>query len=96
MKKIPTFKNEDQEREFWAKHDATDYFDIGKAKSVRFSNLKPSTETIALRLPVFLLDELKLLAHQEDVPYQSLMKHILFEKIKEQKAVRIDRTPQLR
>ncbi|MFA6475271.1 MAG: BrnA antitoxin family protein [Patescibacteria group bacterium] len=84
MKKIPNFKTEDQERDFWSDHDATDYFKIDQAKSVRFPNLKPSTETIALRLPVFLLEEIKLLAHKEDVPYQSLMKHMLFEKTKEQ------------
>ena len=84
MKKIPTFKNEDEEREFWATHDSADYIDWNKAKKVVFPNLKPSTKTISLRLSESLLDELKFLANKKDVPYQSLMKVFLAEKVQEE------------
>ena len=84
MKKIPTFKNEDEEREFWATHDSADYIDWNKAKKVVFPNLKPSTKTISLRLSESLLDELKFLANKKDVPYQSLMKVFLTEKVQEE------------
>ena len=77
LKKIPKFKNEKIEKEFWEQHDSTDYIDWTKAQTVQFTSLKPSTETISLRLPKGLLSELKLLANKEDVPYQSLMKIIL-------------------
>lgn len=83
LKKIPKFKNEDSERDFWSTHDATEYFDITKAKSTSFPNLKPSRETISLRLPADLLNQIKIIAHERDIPYQSLMKHMLFEKVKE-------------
>ncbi len=84
MKKIPRFKNEDEEREFWAAHDSTDYIDWNKAKKAVFPNLKPSTKTISLRLSESLLDELKFLANKKDVPYQSLMKIFLTEKVQEE------------
>ena len=84
MKKIPTFKNEDEEREFWADHDSADYIDWNKANKVVFPNLKPSTKTISLRLSESLLDELKFLANKKDVPYQSLMKVFLTEKVQEE------------
>ena len=84
MKKIPRFKNEDEEREFWAAHDSTDYIDWNKAKKAVFPNLKPSTKTISLRLSESLLDELKFLANKKDVPYQSLMKVFLTEKVQEE------------
>ena len=84
FKKIPEFKNEDQEREFWATHDSTDYVDWSKAEEIIFPNLKPSTETISLRLPEFLLARIKQLANAKDVPYQSLMKIFLAEKVKEE------------
>ena len=80
-KKIPDFKNEDEERDFWNKHDATDFIDWGKAKKVTFPNLKLTTKTISLRLPEYILDELKMLAHKRDVPYQSLIKIFLKERI---------------
>jgi len=80
-KKIPTFKSEDAEREFWDGHDSTDYIDWTKAKRALFPRLKPSTETISLRLPKSLLDELKLLANKRDVPYQSLLKVFLAERV---------------
>lgn len=75
------FKNEDQEREFWSEHDSTDYIDWKKGKRVVLSNLKPSVKTISIRLPEIMLEELKLLAHKRDVPYQSLLKMFLAEKI---------------
>lgn len=84
FKKIPRFKNEDKERDFWATHDLTDYFDVSKAEEVIFPNLKPSTETISLRLPQYLLDRLKQLANKRDVPYQSLMKIFLAERVEQE------------
>jgi len=80
-KKIPVFKSEEDEREFWSKADSTEYVDWSKAKEVSFPNLKPSTKTISLRLPEFILDELKILAHKRDVPYQSLIKIFLKDRI---------------
>ena len=83
-KKIPVFKNEDEERAFWAKADVSEYVDWSKGKKVTFSNLKPSTKTISLRLPEFILDEIKVLAHKRDVPYQSLIKMFLKDRIDEE------------
>lgn len=81
MKKIPNFENENAEREFWATHDSTEYVDWSKAKRAIFPNLKPSTKTISLRLPQTMLEELKVLANKRDVPYQSLLKIFLSERI---------------
>ena len=83
-KKVPKFKSEDSEREFWAAHDSTEYVDWKKAKRVVLPNLKPSLKTISLRLPESMLEELKLLANKRDVPYQSLLKIFLSEKIREE------------
>jgi predicted DNA binding CopG/RHH family protein len=83
-KQIPKFKNEDEEREFWSKSDSTDYVDWSKGRRVVFPNLKPSVKTISLRLPEALLEELKMLANKKDVPYQSLLKVYLAEKIGEE------------
>ena len=83
-KKIPTFKSENEERRFWAKADATEYLDWSKAKLAVFPNLKPSLKTISLRLPEFMIDELKVLANKRDVPYQSLLKMFLSEQIKKE------------
>ena len=80
-KKIPKFKTEDAEREFWATHDSTEYVDWSKAKRTVFPKLKPSTKTISLRLPETMLEELKALANRRDVPYQSLLKVFLSERI---------------
>lgn len=80
-KRIPKFKNEDQEREFWSKHDSTDYLDWKTAKRVTLPNLKPSVKTISIRLPQMMLEEPKLLANKRDVPYQSLLKMFLAERI---------------
>lgn len=84
LKKIPKFKTEDQEREFWSKHDSTDYLDWKKAKKVTLPNLKPSVKTISIRLPEMMLEELKLLANKRDVPYQSLLKMFLAERIQKE------------
>jgi predicted DNA binding CopG/RHH family protein len=81
LKKIPEFRNEDEEREFWSAHDSTDYVDWSQAQRVVFPNLKPATKTISLRLSASMLDELKLLAHKWDVPYQSLIKFFLRERL---------------
>jgi predicted DNA binding CopG/RHH family protein len=83
-KKIPTFENEDEEREFWATHDSTEYLDWAKAKRAVFPNLKPSTKSISLRLPESILASLKMLANKRDVPYQSLLKVFLAEKVEEE------------
>ena len=81
LKKIPSFKNEDDEREFWAKTDSSEYVNWQKSKRVAFPNLKPSTKTISLRLPESMIEEIKALANKRDVPYQSLIKIILKERI---------------
>lgn len=83
IKSIPRFKNEDEERDFWATHDATDYFDYFKPVELDLSELKPSTESISIRLPSYLLARIKELANARDVPYQSLMKIFLSEKVNE-------------
>ena len=80
-KAIPSFRSEEAEREFWATADSTEYFDWSTARRAVFPNLKPSTATISLRLPQGMLDELKVLANQRDVPYQSLLKVFLAERI---------------
>ena len=83
LKPIPEFKNEDEEREFWPTHDSSEYFDWSKAERVVFPNLKPSTESISLRLPESLLARIKEMANAKDVPYQSLIKIFLAEKVEE-------------
>ena len=80
-KRVPRFKSEDEEREFWAEHDSTDYVDWSSADRVVLPNLKPSLKTISLRLPEHMLADLKLLAHKQDVPYQSLIKIFLAERL---------------
>ena len=81
VKKIPVFKSEDEERTFWKNNDASDLVNWDDSKRVVFRNLKPTTRTISLRLPEYILDELKLLAHKQDVPYQSLIKIFLKDRI---------------
>ncbi|MCL4392604.1 BrnA antitoxin family protein [Patescibacteria group bacterium] len=83
MKQIPKFKNEGAERDFWGTHDTTDYIESMVEVKGDFINLKPSTKTITIRVTESLLNSLKLLAHKQDVPYQSLIKIYLSEKIKE-------------
>ncbi|MCC7161860.1 MAG: BrnA antitoxin family protein [Anaerolineae bacterium] len=81
LKKIPKFKNEAQERRFWETHDSTDYVDWSKAERVRLPNVKPSTQTISLRLPTHMLERIKIEANKRDIPYQSLIKVWLKEKV---------------
>src|SRR3990172_4285522 len=80
-KPLPAFASEAEEREFWETHDTSPYFDSKQARSAVFPNLKPSTQTISLRLPTALLSELKELANKRDVPYQSLLKVFLAERV---------------
>jgi predicted DNA binding CopG/RHH family protein len=80
-KPLPEFKNEDEEREFWASQDSTEYVDWDRAQSTVFPKLKPTTKTISLRMPESMLNELKMLAHKRDVPYQTLIKVFLRERI---------------
>ena len=80
-KRIPKFRSEEKEREFWATHDSADYVDWSKAQRATYPSLKPSTETISLRLPELMLAELKLLANKHDIPYQSLIKIFLAQRL---------------
>jgi len=80
-KPIPEFKSEEEEREFWATHDSSEYVDWNKAKRAVFPSLKPTTRAISLRLPLSMLDELRQMANERDVPYQSLIKVFLRERI---------------
>ncbi|MEI8055448.1 MAG: BrnA antitoxin family protein [bacterium] len=81
MKAIPVFKSPKAEAKFWQREDSTKYIDWSKAVLASFPNLKPSAETISLRLPASLLSEIKVLAHKEDVPYQSLIKIMLAREV---------------
>jgi len=85
-KTIPTFKNENEEREFWESNDILDYIDTSKVKKVRFPNLKKTTKSISIRLPVDMIDALKVKANSMDVPYQSLIKMLLNEGLLDKKA----------
>lgn len=78
---IPKFKTEEQERAYWETHDSSDHVDWTKAKKATLPNLRPSTKTISLRLPQHLLDSIKVAANARDVPYQSLIKVWLQEKL---------------
>lgn len=80
-KSVPGFASEAEERAFWESHDSTDHLDWSKAEKARFPNLKPSTKAISLRLPLALLERIKIAANKRDVPYQSLIKIWLAEKI---------------
>ena len=82
--KIPSFKSENEEREFWASHDSADFINWKKAKRTIFPDLKPSVKAISLRLPESMLEELRLLANKRDVPYQSLLKIFLAERIEQE------------
>ena len=84
-KPVPEFQSEDEEREFWAGHDSTEYLDWGTAGHHKFPNLKPTLRTISLRLPVYMIEDLKILANKRDVPYQSLLKVFLAERLKKER-----------
>ena len=83
FKPIPKFKSEKQEREFWQKVDSTEYVDYSKAVRARFPNLKLTSRPITIRLPQSLLERIKLKARRVDLPYQSLIKQLLFQRINE-------------
>lgn len=88
-KSIPDFKSEAEERAFWQESDTVEYVDWSVAKRVGFPELKPSTATISLRLPEHMLEELKILANQRDVPYQSLLKVFLAERLAQERKRRV-------
>jgi predicted DNA binding CopG/RHH family protein len=81
LKPIPKFRSHEEAGEFWMTHDTTEYLDWSNAQPLRFTKLRPSTATISLRLPQGMLDELRVLANERDVPYQSLLKVYLAERI---------------
>lgn len=81
LKPLPVFRSENEERDFWGREDSTEYLDWPKAQRVAFPNLKPSMRTISVRLPVPMINRLKLLANRRDVPYQSLLKMFLAERL---------------
>lgn len=81
LKAIPEFATDEEAGAFWMTHDTTDYLDWSKARRVTFPNLRPSTATISLRLPQGLLNELRTLANERDVPYQSLLKVFLADRV---------------
>lgn len=84
FKALPKFKNKDEERDFWAKIDLSEYYQPSDMERVSFPNLKPSTETISLRLPENLLFRIKGMANSKDVPYQSLIKVFLAERVQQE------------
>ena len=84
MEKLPKFKNEDDERKFWAKHSPLDFLASRKLRLTGFPNLKPSSRTISIRLPESLLESIKVLANKKDVPYQSMLKILLAEAVREE------------
>lgn len=83
MKKIPKFNNQQEEIDFWDNHDTTDYFNMSKAKHVKFPNLKKSTKTISLRLPEDMLEKIKVQANALDIPYQSFIKMLLQKELQQ-------------
>ncbi len=84
LKRVPRFRNESAEAEFWRRSDSTEYVDYSRAGKAVFPDLKPSTKSISIRLPESLLQRLKTIANKKDVPYQSLIKMYLSEKIREE------------
>lgn len=80
-KQIPEFRSEDEEREFWATKDSAEYIDWNSASLYRLPNLRPSLRTISIRLPTSMIEDLKILANKRDVPYQSLLKVFLAERL---------------
>jgi predicted DNA binding CopG/RHH family protein len=83
LKKIPTFKTLAAEEKFWSKHDVTDYSDFSKVELGFFPELKPSSKTISIRLPESLVEAIKILANKQDIPYQSMLKILLAEKVRD-------------
>jgi len=89
LKKIPRFKSKDEERELWKNHDSTECIDWSKAERAHFPNLHPSSKHISIRLPERLFEQLRNIAHQKDIPSQSLMKVYLAERVKEELKTRV-------
>jgi len=85
-KQIPQFRTEEEERRFWSEHDSTEFIDWHAAERRRFPHLKPSLRTISLRLPVAMIEDLKMLANKRDVPYQSLLKVFLAERLEKERS----------
>lgn len=96
LKPIPEFRSHEEAGEFWMTHDTTEYLDWSKARRVRFPKLRPSTTTISLRLPQGMLDELRILANQQDVPYQSLLKVYLAERLAAERGRSVKEQPNKR
>lgn len=86
LRATPKFRDQAEERKFWATHDTADYIDWSAATRATFSELRPTTESISLRLPVTLLADLKALANERDVPYQSLLKVLLAKQVREEQS----------
>lgn len=84
LKKIPKLKTDNDVIDFWDKHDSTEFVDYKSAKKIKFPNLKPSTKSISIRLPESMIENLKILANKKDVPYQSLIKVYISDKIDEE------------
>ena len=84
LKKIPKFKSEEEEFEFWSAHDFTEYINLSKPGRAVFPKLKPSTRTVSIRLPEYLIENLKMLANKKDVPYQSLLKIYLAKMVEQE------------
>lgn len=85
LKKLPKFKTEEEERNFWAKADSTNYLDYSQARRVKFPKLRPSTKKISFRIPEYLLDDLRQAANKRDIPYQSYLKEIIVQGLKREK-----------
>ena len=85
-KQIPKFESEDQERRYWAQHDSSEFVDWAGAERRRFPNLRPTLRTISLRLPEAMIGHLKILANKRDIPYQSLLKQFLAERLERELA----------
>jgi predicted DNA binding CopG/RHH family protein len=85
MKLVPEFQSEEEERKFWESHDSTEFIDWRSAGRRTFPNLKPTLRTISLRLPVYMIEDLKVLANKRDVPYQSLLKVFLAERLEKER-----------
>ena len=91
LKRIPRFRSLSKEQDFWEIHDSADYIDYAQVEAGFFPELKPSSKTISIRLPESLLEAVKILAHKHDVPYQSMMKILLSEKVREEMKIQIKR-----
>jgi len=92
LKAIPRFRNEDEERDFWAKVDSSEYFDFSKFRRAKFSNLKISTERISLRLTKGMLEDIKVAANKRDVPYQSFIKMVLAKEMERENASSVEQS----